>query len=210
MLHAACGGGTSAIRARRPKQLSSAQGVLGDTRVPRCYIRAVTGGGGSSPSPIPKSPYILLADVQRASRHTLQAHLEEAGYRVRTTGNGEGIIVLCDIDPPDVLIMDVHLPDMDGFEVCEYVRHETRDADLTVILLSEPTDDMIRAYLGQMVDYARGDYFFAKPCDGKLLVQLLDTLFEETDNANGQDTAFPFPTRAVWPTTRLHYLVSTG
>jgi DNA-binding response OmpR family regulator len=148
--------------------------------------------------------------VQCASRHALQAHLEEAGYGVQTAGNGEDIIVLCDIDPPDVLIMDVHLPDMDGFEVCEYVRHETRDSDLTVILLSEPTDDMTRAYLGQMVDYARGDYFFAKPCDGKLLVQLLDSLFEETDGTDGHYTALLFPTRAVWPTTRLHYLVSTG
>lgn len=208
MLHTAGGGATSVLRARCSRQLSSARGVSTDTARRRCFVQPGTGGGRISPRPARKSPCILLADAQRASRRALQVHLEEAGYLVQTTGTGEDVILLFDVDPPDALVMDVHLPDMDGFDVCEYVRHETRDSDLTVIILSETTDEMTRAYLGQMVDYARGDYFFAKPCDGTLLVQLLDSLFEETHN-DDYPTAFPFPTRAVWPTTRLQYPAST-
>ncbi len=209
MLHAASGGTTSVSPVHRSRQLLTAQGVPIDTSRRRRYVEPHTGGGRSSPSPVLKSPCVLLADAQRASRRALQIHLEEAGYDVQTTDNGEDIILLFDIDPPDALVMDVHLPDMDGFEVCEYVRHETRDLDLTVIILSETTDEMTRSYLGQMVDYARGDYFFAKPCDGTLLVHLLDSLFEEI-HSDDEPTPSRCPTRAVWPTTRLHCLASTG
>ncbi|UCC30553.1 MAG: response regulator transcription factor [Phycisphaerales bacterium] len=132
-----------------------------------------------------ESPRILLADPQTASRHALQVRLEDAGYTVDTVASGSDVILMCDVDPPDILILDVHLPDMDGFEVCEYVRHETRDLDLTVIVLTEPTDEMTRSYLGPMVDFAGGDYFLAKPCDSKLLIQLLDDLSDGGDQAHG-------------------------
>jgi len=144
---------------------------------------------------------ILLADPQTASRHALQVQLEDAGFCVDTATSGSDVILVCDIDPPDILILDVRLPDMDGFEVCEYVRHETRDLDLTVIILTEPTDEMTRTYLGQMVDYAGGDYFLARPCDSKLLIQLIDDLRNERDKAD-ECCRGGFPTRVVWPTTR--------
>ena len=97
--------------------------------------------------------------------------------------------------------MDVQLPDMDGFEVCECVRRETRGSDLTVIITTEAIDQMTRAYLGQMVDYVDGDYFFAKPCDGKLLVQLLDDLAEKAHDMS-EDRRSISPTHVVWPTSR--------
>ena len=86
---------------------------------------------------------------------------------------------MCDMAPPDILIMDVHLPDMDGFDVCEYVRHETRDCELTTIIVTDVDDEMTRTYLGQMAEYVGADYFLAKPCDGKLLVKLVDSLARE-------------------------------
>jgi len=111
------------------------------------------------------------------------------------------VLLLCDLHPPDVLIMDVRLPDMDGFELCERVRRETRDLDLTIILTTEASDDMTRAYFGQMVDYAGGDYFVAKPCDRKLLLKLLDDLAAEPAG-NKRQAVKVFPTHVTWPTTR--------
>jgi len=120
-----------------------------------------------------RPPRVLLADDDIAARLGLRRQLEDAGYPVSAVSSGRDAILLCDIDPPDVLIMDVRLPDLDGFEVCERIRHDTRGADLTVILVTEPADDMTRSYLGQMVEYAGADYFLVKPCDGHLLVQLV-------------------------------------
>ena len=126
-----------------------------------------------------RPPHILLADSHPSCCSTLKQHLEDAGYSVRTSTSGQDVILLCDIAPPDILIMDVHLPDMDGFEVCEYVRHATRDSELTTIIVTDADDEMTRTYLGQMADYVGADYFMAKPCDGNLLVKLVDTLARE-------------------------------
>ncbi len=145
------------------------------------------------------SPRVLLADPDNVFRASIQRALESAGFRVETADSGSEVIVQCEIDPPDVLIIDVQLPDIDGFEVCEHVRHETRDADVTIIVTTECSDDMTRHYLGPMVEYVGGDFFFAKPCDGKLLLNLLDDLMEEDAPATRTDYV-AFPTRAVWPT----------
>lgn len=119
---------------------------------------------------------MLLVDADDAARRALETYLADADYDVNTASSGRDAISFCELQPPDIVIMDVHLPDMDGFEVCEYIRHETRDQDVTIIIMTEPSDKLTRSYLGSMVEFAGGDYYFSKPCDGKLLVQLLDDL----------------------------------
>ena len=119
---------------------------------------------------------VLLADSDPANRRALERHLEDAAFSVGTTASGADAILWCEIDPPDIFILDVNLTDMDGFEVCAHVRHETRERDLTIIIMTEASDEMTRAYLGQMVEYAGGDYFMVKPCDGRVLLNLLETL----------------------------------
>ena len=152
-----------------------------------------------------KVPSILLADPQPAGRQSLRRQLYNAGFAVTTAASGGDVILMCGIDDPDVLITDVNLPDMDGFEVCEHVRHQTRSADITVIIVAEPTDEMTRIYLRQMVDFAGGDYFFMRPFDDKLLFHLLDDLSEDVEDDHVHvAVAATFPTRAVWPTTRSH------
>ena len=46
----------------------------------------------------------------------------------------------------------------------------------TIIIMSDVVDEMTRVYLGQMVDFAGGDFYVAKPCDTHWLVRVLDTL----------------------------------
>lgn len=146
-------------------------------------------------------PRVLLADAAPASQHVLQQQLEDAGYVVESVASGNDVISMCEIEPPDVVIIDVNLPDMDGFDVCEHVRHDTRDDDVTVIILAEPNDNLTRTCLGPMVEFAGGDYYFAKPCDGKLIVQLLDDLTAQPVQSNGTQR-IASPTRVVWPTAR--------
>ena len=126
-----------------------------------------------------RPPHILLADSHPSSCNVLKQRLESAGYPVSTSSSGQEVVLLCGIAPPDILIMDVRLPDMDGFEVCEYVRYETRDYETTTIIMMDVDDEMTRTYLGQMAEYVGADYFVAKPCDDKLLVKLVDSLVSE-------------------------------
>lgn len=146
---------------------------------------------------------VLLADPQRATRDSIRRALEIAGYDVETASSGAEIILQCQIDPPDILIMELQLPDMDGFEVCGYVRRETHDTDLTVILMTGVDDEMTRTYLGPMVEFAGGDYFFAKPCDKNAVVMLLEevTMDREACTETAPDLC---PTHVVWPTRLEH------
>jgi len=120
--------------------------------------------------------HVLLADGDAKSRETLRAHLANAGYRVAAASSGSEIILQCEIDPPDVLILAVRLPDTDGYEVCARLRQDALGADITVIMLTEPEDEMARAYAGQMVQFAGGDFFLAKPYDATLVVKVVDEL----------------------------------
>ena len=118
---------------------------------------------------------IVVADSQAASRNLVQRQLEDAGFPVRTASTAEDVLLLCDLEMPDVLIVDAQLSGMDGYEVCERVRHGAKDDDITIIIMSDVVDEMTRVYLGQMVDFAGGDFYVAKPCDAHWLVRVLDT-----------------------------------
>lgn len=142
-------------------------------------------------------PVVLIADHDRSSRESLGRHLSNAGYEVRAVTSGEDAIFQCDVDPPNVLILDVNLPDIDGFDVCERIRHDTRDIELTVILITDSDDDMTRCYLDQMVDYAGGDYFFVRPFDHVAIRQLIDDIDRKPADVGGR-----FPTHTRWPTAR--------
>ncbi|UCE60398.1 MAG: response regulator transcription factor [Phycisphaerales bacterium] len=147
---------------------------------------------------------IVVADNDRNSRHALHQQLIDAGHKVcRSVLAGE-VGMLCELDPPDVLILDVNLPDMDAFEVCERIRREAGGDDPTIILMTDASDDMIRTYIDQMADYAGGDYFLAKPFDPKLLLKLLDQLASERKPADRASAGFP--TKVTWPTSRLSAL----
>ena len=123
-----------------------------------------------------KAVSVVIADSHTESRNLLLRHLEDAGFPVRSATNAEDVFVLCDIERPDVFIIDAQLHGMDGYEVCERVRHEAKDDDITIIIMSDIVDEMTKVYLGQMVDFAGGDFYVAKPCDVHWLVRVLHTL----------------------------------
>ncbi len=161
--------------------------------------------GGEALHHTPK--LILIADGDARSCRTMEQRLHDARYRVDAVTSGGEVLRLCEIDPPDILILDVELVDMDGYEVCERLRHDLLCEDMTIILLTPPNDDMTRAYAAQMVDFAGGDFFLAKPYDPTVLIQLLDDL---TEDPVAQSALSPpaFPTRVTWPTSRPRALVT--
>ena len=144
---------------------------------------------------------VLVADADVASRKSLSWHLQDRGHVVLPASSGADVLVQCDIEPPDMIVMDRNLADMDGFDVCVRLRQDPRLADAIVILTAEPADVMTKAYLAKMVEYVGGDYFFARPYDVHLVVRLIDDVVR---SPRREDAPFPVlsPTRVVWPTSR--------
>lgn len=151
-----------------------------------------------------RAAQVLLADHDGRSRWAIQRELQQAGFEVHLADTGAEAILYCEIDPPDILVVELNLPDIDGFEVCEHARREARDRDLTIIVTAGAVDTMKRSYLGQMAEYVGADYFLAKPCDARLILRVLENFALARETPNGPHRqALAFPTRAIWPTSRV-------
>ena len=79
---------------------------------------------------------VLLAEDEPHIVESLTFLLERAGYRVSAETSGESALAAALADPPDVMILDVMLGGMDGFEVLRQLRADTRAATLPVIMLT--------------------------------------------------------------------------
>ncbi len=110
---------------------------------------------------------ILVVDDEPAIRDVLVALLEDAGYAVISASGGKQGLELALAERPDLVLLDIMLPDMDGREVCRQIRAADGTAETQVILLSAA----IRPSLAEC-DLSG---FVAKPFE---VDQLLDTVAE--------------------------------
>src|SRR5438094_10620322 len=65
---------------------------------------------------------ILVVDYQPPNVALIQAQLERAGYSVATAADGPSALALIATDPPDLIILDVMMPGMDGYAVCRQIK----------------------------------------------------------------------------------------
>lgn len=100
---------------------------------------------------------ILLVEDDHSIAHALELALHKQGYSVNTVGSGKAAVLAIETDPPDMAILDLGLPDMDGLEVLQRVRG--RNVDLPILLLTARSglDDKITG-----LDSGADDYL-AKP-----------------------------------------------
>lgn len=83
---------------------------------------------------------VLVVDDEPMARTLLRLMLVRAGFEVVEAENGYEALDKLKEDEPDVMILDVMMPGIDGFAVCETVRAESDTVDLPIIMLSAKTD----------------------------------------------------------------------
>lgn len=88
--------------------------------------------------PQPQAPHatILLVEDHPDSRDALRALLEAVGYRVRTAVNGSEAVEQALADPPDLILMDVMMPQMDGFEATRRLRATPGFPDVPIVAVT--------------------------------------------------------------------------
>ena len=87
---------------------------------------------------------ILLVDDDQDIRDLLDTYLSRAGFQVRTVADGAGFRQALDEMLSDLLILDVMLPDEDGFSLCRWVRQHPRMAQIPIIMLTASSDEADR------------------------------------------------------------------
>ena len=78
----------------------------------------------------------MVVDDDLPARQTLEALLTGEGYEVRCAANGRMALMFAGEDPPELILLDIRLPDMDGFQVCQHLKEDPRTGSIPVIFLS--------------------------------------------------------------------------
>lgn len=99
--------------------------------------------------------YILIVEDDLDLSEMLNAYFRVQGYEVQTAAWGEDAIRLTHEEPPDLVVLDIRLPDIDGYEVCRRLRTHRRTQDIPIIFLTEKRDrvDKLTGLELGVVDY---------------------------------------------------------
>jgi two-component system alkaline phosphatase synthesis response regulator PhoP len=84
---------------------------------------------------------ILVVDDDKSIIEIVQAYLEQAGYSVLTAYNGTSAMHTLRHEKPDLLILDLMLPDRDGWDITSSIRHDKQLATIPIIMLTARVDD---------------------------------------------------------------------
>ena len=102
-----------------------------------------------------KNSSILIVDDTPENLRLLAIILSGRGYRVRPVSNGEHAMVSIRKEQPDLILLDIMMPDMDGYEVCRQLKSDKETASIPVIFISAlyETIDKVKAFDQGGVDY---------------------------------------------------------
>ncbi len=118
--------------------------------------------------------YILVVDDDALLRRSLAFNLEKAGYRTSTAGTAEAALAQVRLDSPDLVLLDIGLPGMDGLEALRRLR---REVDVPVIFLTarrRELDEVLGLELG-------ADDYVTKPFDIDVLLARVKTVLRRTE-----------------------------
>ena len=117
---------------------------------------------------------VLLVDDDALMRRSLAFHVEQAGYQVHTAANAEDAIAFVRKSPPDLVVLDIGLPGMDGLDALREIKAQT---DLPVIFLTgrrRELDEVVGLELG-------ADDYITKPFDVDVVLAHIKAVLRRTE-----------------------------
>jgi two-component system alkaline phosphatase synthesis response regulator PhoP/two-component system response regulator VicR len=127
---------------------------------------------------------ILAVDDEKHIVRLVQVNLERAGYQVLTAYDGIDALEKVKAEKPDMIVCDVMMPRMDGFEVLRNLKADAGTRDIPVIMLTAKAQD---------ADVFKGwqsgvDAYLTKPFNPMELLAFVKRIFKSLDNVGGGDS----------------------
>lgn len=121
-----------------------------------------------------KKPVILVVDDNQQNLELLQAYLEDVDCRTISARDGSKALDIVSKDMPDLILLDVMMPKMSGFEVCKRIKNDPKTADIPVIMVTALSEfgDIERA-----IDSGTDD-FLSKPVNKLELLTRIKTMLK--------------------------------
>jgi signal transduction histidine kinase len=109
-----------------------------------------------------KTPLILIIDDDASARYTLETHLILQAYEIALLDSGAKVFAYLEESLPDVILLDVMMPGMDGYEICRRLKAQKRWQHIPIILITalDGKEQMVRGL------EAGADEFLSKPVNG--------------------------------------------
>ena len=169
-------------------QLASIRGIsgatiLGDGRIVLILdIAALVRTGApvvelkkAAPAPTDDRPLALVVDDSITVRRVTERFLQRNGMRVLTAKDGLDAISVMAESKPDIILLDIEMPRMDGYEFASHVRNDERVADVPIIMITSRVGDKHRA---RAIELGVNDYL-GKPYQDSELLDAIGRLLEE-------------------------------
>lgn len=123
------------------------------------------------PEPRPTPGHILIVDDTQKNIQVLGSILRQEGYAINVATNGRQALESLSRIHPDLILLDVMMPEMDGFETCQHLKKDPATADIPVIFLTAKveTADLVRGFELGAVDYV------TKPFNATELLRRVET-----------------------------------
>ena len=120
---------------------------------------------------------ILIIEDDAALSRLLRTFLESFGYEVETVMCGMTGLACAADTPPDLVILDIGLPDMNGYEVCRRLRQVSNPWSLPILMLTgmDKPVDQLRGYANG------GDAYLVKPCEPPELLKTIALLLGDPE-----------------------------
>ena len=127
-------------------------------------------------------PRVLVVDDEPDFSELAAFNLRRAGYEVQQAANGLDALQITRETLPDLVLLDVMLPEVDGFAVCEYIRKNPRTARIPVLLVTACCTDLSRS-IGLE---AGATGYLTKPVSPRELVQQVEHVLRESGLERGE------------------------
>lgn len=116
--------------------------------------------------------HILIVDDEWMNRELLQAFLTMGGHTVTEVNSGEKALNWLNNELPDVILLDIRMPGMSGFEVCMQLKNDERTSAIPILMVSALESDEDQLQAKQM----GADGFITKPFDSAAILAKIDAL----------------------------------
>ena len=123
---------------------------------------------------------ILVADDDRNICELLRMYLEKEGYTVVLAGNGEEALSKFDEENPDIILLDVMMPRLDGWQVCRELRKKSECPIIMITAKGETFDKVLGLELG-------ADDYVVKPFEPKEIVARVKAVLRRTGKASAEN-----------------------
>ena len=138
-------------------------------------------------------PRVLIADDNPQNAEVLEAHLDGSTYETRIAVNGEETLTIAQDWQPDVILLDVMMPKLSGFEVCKRLRSapETRTIGVLMVTALDQKTDIERAV------EAGTDDFLTKPINRTELLLRLNAIVDARSEPNDTERGLAYFRRVL-------------